>query len=164
MSRPSASPRIRSPNAQAATPDISRSTSTTSCKLEDDSVIPPLVQGPDYRQKPSSSARIHPLDPNAWSSSQQQPPSGSLEQLTGHDLMAMFPTQPPTQLICCDDIFKSQAREFLAKQTLPSVNIQESPETLDDAMSNPSSLPVVGETRVYVPRPRRTSKVCHTPV
>ncbi|KAI0083840.1 hypothetical protein BDY19DRAFT_1060754 [Irpex rosettiformis] len=133
-------------------PDNSRS-STASCKYEDEAFIPPL-QDPDYRRNPS--ARLHPVDPNTWPPSQLH---STLEQLNGHDLMALFPTQAPKQLICCDDIFRSQARDFLAKQALPMVNIQESPEApFDDEISGSPPLPVVEDVRAYMPRQRRTSK------
>lgn len=103
------------------------------------------------------------MDPNAWPTSPSQVPA-TLEQLTGHDLMAMFPTQAPKQPVCCDDIFRSQVRDFLARQTLPVVIIQESPEVVFGAASDESSRARAVEdvnlnARSFVPRQRRTSKV-----
>ena len=109
-------------------------------------------------------AQLHPVDPNAWPS---PPPAPVLEQLTGHDLMALFPTQAPSQSISCNDIFKSQAREFLSRQEWPTPGegrVQE-PFVLIEEGSGPDTSPVpqtTEESRAYVPRQRRTPKVYHS--
>ena len=42
-------------------------------------------------------------------------PSSSMPPpISGHDLMAMFPTVPPSSEVCCDHIFKKQARAYLS--------------------------------------------------
>jgi hypothetical protein len=35
-------------------------------------------------------------------------------RISGHDLMAIFPTNPPPHNVSCDDLFKKQARQFLS--------------------------------------------------
>ena len=35
-------------------------------------------------------------------------------RISGHDLMAIFPTNPPSHNVSCDDLFKKQARQFLS--------------------------------------------------
>ncbi|KAI0339493.1 hypothetical protein BDW22DRAFT_1361553 [Trametopsis cervina] len=154
MSRPGTQSSLQRPaHAQVVTPEASRS-STASCKIEDDLVVVPPLRSADFGQ--SSQSTLHAVDPDAWS--MPQIPLG-LEQLNGHDLMAMFPTQAPMQLVCCDDIFKSQAREFLSRQG-PPVDIQESPATsVEETARIPLTIPpVTHETRTYAPRHRRVSK------
>lgn len=44
------------------------------------------------------------------------PPSSSSwpPPISGHDLMAIFPTVPPSTNVCCNDIFSKQARAYLS--------------------------------------------------
>ncbi|GJE88307.1 hypothetical protein PsYK624_043900 [Phanerochaete sordida] len=48
------------------------------------------------------------------SSSANMPP-----RISGHDLMAIFPTNPPSHNVSCDDLFKKQARQFLSTPESP---------------------------------------------
>lgn len=42
-------------------------------------------------------------------------------RISGHDLMAIFPTNPPQHNVSCDDLFKKQARQFLSTPEPPVV-------------------------------------------
>jgi len=52
--------------------------------------------------------------PRDSSTSANMPP-----RISGHDLMAIFPTTPPSHTVSCDDLFKKQARQFLSTPEPP---------------------------------------------
>ncbi|KAF7797481.1 hypothetical protein EIP86_008679 [Pleurotus ostreatoroseus] len=56
-------------------------------------------------------ARLNGLD---LSGTSRAPSSSMPPPISGHDLMAMFPTVPPSSEVCCDHIFKKQARAYLS--------------------------------------------------
>lgn len=60
---------------------------------------------------PAADCGSRPRDP---STSAKMPP-----RISGHDLMAIFPTNPPSHTVSCDDLFKKQARQFLSTPEPP---------------------------------------------
>lgn len=67
--------------------------------------------------KPEPQSPTLPQDSNVRKA---MPPASSLpSRISGHDLMAIFPTNPPPHTISCDDLFKKQAHQFLSRPEHP---------------------------------------------
>lgn len=90
----------------------------TKCEPEDVPLsVSPADCGPRSRD-PSTSANMPP-------------------RISGHDLMAIFPTNPPSHNVSCDDLFRKQARQFLSTPEPPLRSPRE---------------PTNGTPRQYTPR------------
>lgn len=90
----------------------SRSVAVTSQWLRIRSTVEPLgLVGQQYvapRLRLTNNWSIRPISTENLSSSSMPPP------ISGHDLMAIFPTAPPSSTVCCNDIFSKQARAYLS--------------------------------------------------